>query len=147
VTVTDEQYSDGQTKSTRQTFNNSEQTPRPVDTRPYDYQSQTIPPQEQDHDSGRHINPLDGQEVVDLLNQPDTNEDSRTPDIGTSSPSTAASSFPNGVFYGDLRQRGWSEAKIGGFLDGVSLRSGVDAEARDLPTFGRAGRGQPSGMH
>jgi hypothetical protein len=37
----------------------------PVDTRPHDY---GIPNHEQDHDAGR-INPNDGQEVVDLLNQ------------------------------------------------------------------------------
>lgn len=38
-----------------------------VDTRPPEYET-AIPPQEQDHDPGR-INPNDGQDVVDLLNQ------------------------------------------------------------------------------
>ncbi|KAF2171238.1 hypothetical protein M409DRAFT_18354 [Zasmidium cellare ATCC 36951] len=38
-----------------------------VDTRPPEYETR-IPPQEQDHDPGR-INPNDGQDVVDLLNQ------------------------------------------------------------------------------
>jgi hypothetical protein len=43
----------------------------PVDTRPPDY---GIPAHEQDHDMGR-IDPRDGQEVVDLLNQGDSNRD------------------------------------------------------------------------
>jgi len=44
-----------------------QQQPHLVDTRPPEY---TIPPAEQDLDSGRHVNAMDGQEVVDLLTTP-----------------------------------------------------------------------------
>lgn len=99
-------------------FNNSEQTPQPlqntqppIDVAPLDYQS--IPPHEQDHDLGRNIDPNDGRDVVDLLNQPDLpeNNDMPTHDIGTSASPMASNYFPEGVYYGDLRQRGWSEMK------------------------------------
>lgn len=134
-------------------FDNSEQTPQPVqaasqpiNAAPYDY-GQTIPPHEQDHDAHRHIDPRDGQEVVDLLNQPDDGGD-QTRDIGTSNTSSAHASFPAGIFYGDLRQRGWSEMKTDS--RGALPRHPIDGsnwERWDSPSPGRVG-GQPApGMH
>lgn len=78
-------------------FDNSEQRPTPVgtvDTRPYEY---GIPHEEQDHDAGRNVNAQDGQEIVNMLNQPGQ----MTDDIGTS----AFDSSSSGPFYGDLRSR------------------------------------------
>ena len=71
---------------------------------PYE-KSGVIPPHEQDHDFGR-FDPNDGQAVVDLLNQSPGH--ASPDDIGTSdAPASAPSSshLPEGVFYGDLRQR------------------------------------------
>lgn len=51
-----------------------------VDSRPPEYETR-IPPQEQDNDPGR-INPNDGQDVVNLLNE----RGAVTDDIGKSSP-------------------------------------------------------------
>lgn len=82
-----------------------------VDTRPLDLHA-AIPPHEQDHDAGR-LRPgtaettqrPDGQDVVDLLQQP-----SITDDIGTSTPFAPSLPFgppdedaPKPVYYGDLR--------------------------------------------
>lgn len=96
-------------------FDNSEQTPSPlpsylldrdtpVDTRPPEY---GIPAYEQDHDAGR-VDPRDGQDVVDLLNQ---RGGTSADDIGTSA-STSQPSFPKGVFYGDLRRRDESQPPL-----------------------------------
>ncbi|KAF2771765.1 hypothetical protein EJ03DRAFT_325406 [Teratosphaeria nubilosa] len=91
-------------------FDNTEQRPSPlasaitapqaVDSRPLDYGHTHIPYEQQDHDSGRTMlqQPHDGQEVVDLLDEPTYDVGN---DIGTS---LADSSLPQGApFYGDLR--------------------------------------------
>jgi hypothetical protein len=130
-------------------FDNTEQIPHPIDSTPISY---TIPTNEQDHDPGRHtlINPNDGQEVVDLLNKPELNLTSpfddgtttaSTHDIGTSNTTPdLQSSFPEGIFYADLRQRGW-EDKMG------SRPFEVDWERWDVrgPAGGRGGQ-PPPGM-
>ncbi|KAK5168031.1 uncharacterized protein LTR77_006598 [Saxophila tyrrhenica] len=131
-------------------FDNSEQTPhiQSVNAAPYDY-GQTIPPHEQDHDSHRYpIDLRDGQEVVDLLNQPSANDGGNsTNDIGTSTASSAHDSFPAGIFYGDLRQRGWSEMKTDRGASPPRPTDGGKWERWDSPTPGRVG-GQPApGMH
>lgn len=85
-------------------FNNTEQTPAPLDSRPLDY---SIPAHEQDHDPGR-----DGEDVVNLLNQPGLpggepeampmGADTAGDDIGTLS-RPCPSAPPEGPFYADLR--------------------------------------------
>lgn len=71
--------------------------------------STNIPSHEQDHDAGPgRFDPRDGQAVVDLLNQPPGNanpNDIGTSDASTTSVSASTSTLPDGVFYGDLRQR------------------------------------------
>ena len=74
-----------------------------------------IPLHEQDHDAGPgRFDSRDGQAVVDLLNEPA--ENANPDDIGTSDAFTSAvpASFtlPEGVFYGDLRQRGRETRQI-----------------------------------
>ena len=144
---------DATTKSVH--FDNSEQTPQPlqqpINVAPLDY-GHTIPPSEQDHDAMRHINPCDGQEVVDLLNQPANEEsvessDAAHHDIGTS----AQNSLPAGIFYADLRQPEWSEMKTDG--RGALPRQPGDGSAGsgwerwDSPSPGRVGGQRWPGMH
>ncbi|KAH9845532.1 peroxin 20 [Teratosphaeria destructans] len=69
-----------------------------VDSRPLDYGTTHIPYEQQDHDSGRTMlqQPQDGQEVVDLLDEPTYDVGN---DIGTS---LADSTLPEGApFYDD----------------------------------------------
>ncbi|KAK3708917.1 hypothetical protein LTR37_011247 [Vermiconidia calcicola] len=140
---------------TSKLFDNSEQTPRPavVDGTPLDY-GRIIPPHEQDHDHGR-INPQDGQEVVDLLNQP-VGSGAHPDDIGTSVDTLPAShpsnQFPPGVFYGDLRdpQRLATGTNNEDGLRGSVRQQPVDWKRWDLHTPGyRSPRGaQPApGLH
>ena len=120
-------------------FDNSEQTPQlkpPLHSLPYEQSATRIPPHEQDHDAGR-FDPRDGQAVVDLLNEP---PDYANPDdIGTSEPVFTASAsyprnFPDGVFYGDLRQRNEpasEEDRYDGGLDATTAQS-IDWKRWDL---------------